>query len=116
MRIKIKVTTAHKFNFDIMNNEEVKAVRTLYNKKTMFHLVSGTVSAILTIICLILFNVIENVLVPGILFFVFLVPSIIFFWRGNIFYNGRKDCDDELERRTSSLSSETQKNISELYR
>ena len=100
MSIKIKVTTAHEFNFDIMSTTEVEAVRIIYNRKAMFFLVSGAVSSILAIVCLVLFNFTEMILVPGILFFVFLIPAALLFWRGNIFHKGRKDCDIELERRS----------------
>ncbi|MHA1953840.1 MAG: hypothetical protein ACW96U_07835 [Candidatus Heimdallarchaeaceae archaeon] len=105
MRIRIKYTVAHKFNFDIMSTEQVEAARALYYRRALFFLICGSASVISTIICIILYNFTERILVPGILFFVFLLLAILFFWRRNIFDNGRKDCDAELEKRTKSLDS-----------
>ncbi len=111
MRIRIKYTVAHKFNFDVMSTQQVEAARTLYYRKALFFLVCGSASVISFIISLVLSNFLNNpdiAFVFGILFWVFLVLSILLFWRWNIFDGGRKDCDAELEQRTKLLEPDVE--------
>ena len=111
MRIRIKYTVAHKFKFDLMSTEQVEAARIHYYRKALFFLVCGSVSVITFIISIVLSNFLNNpdiAFIFGILFWVFLVLSILLFWRWNIFDGGRKDCDAELEKRAKILESDVE--------